>query len=80
MCQSPPPAPCRSRPTLIRPLVFCLHPLPLPPLSSGVAGACTHLCSLVLKPDLDHTHAEACLCRQRLSDLPIEKETGQAWG
>lgn len=38
----------------------------------------SHLCSLVLKPDLDHTHTEACLCGQRLSDLPGEGETGQA--
>lgn len=28
-----------------------------------------HLCSLVLEPDLDHTHAEARLRRQRLPDL-----------
>jgi len=49
---------------------LCLLPLPplscsphLPglPWSTGLAVT-SHLCSLVLKPDLDHTHTEACLC------------------
>lgn len=43
------------------------HPPGLPG-STGLALT-SHLCSLVLKPDLDHTHAEACLCCQRLSYL-----------
>lgn len=64
------------------------HSRPTPPSSGPQSSACPagwpvaspHLCSLVLKPDLDHAHAEARLCRQCLSDLPRERETGQAQG
>lgn len=57
-------------------------PLPArpPPRPAGWPVAGPHLCSLVLEPDLDHTHAEARLRRQRLPDLPREGGTGQAWG
>ena len=51
-----------------------------PPRPAGWPVAGPHLCSLVLEPDLDHTHAEARLRRQRLPDLPREGGTGQAWG
>lgn len=42
--------------------------LPDLPWSTGLAMT-SHLCSLVLKPDLDHTHTESRLCCQCLSDL-----------
>lgn len=59
------------------PSLTLAHPhLPGLPWSTGLAVT-SHLCSLVLKPDLDHTHTEACLCCQCLSDLTGERETSQ---
>lgn len=58
--------------------VFCLHPHS-GPAQRGQQVA-SHLGSLVLKPHLDHSHAEACLCRQRLSDLPGGEGQGSGLG
>lgn len=66
--------------------VFWLPPL-LPPYPGPgrVEGVASYLCSLVLKPDLDHTHTEARLSCQRLSDLAqregdqVRPSRGSSW-